>query len=353
MLSNSNSNVMWNNTGSTFTDLSLHISSPSFKNCDFKEKGSDGLMKNSYSSDRSSTTDSGSCGSDLSHENGTLSYASVDPTLSLGFVMAISNPLSIQTPRSFHPYGYHYQPQIHGRDFKRNSRMMNNGLKRSVRSPRMRWTSTLHAHFVHAVQLLGGHERATPKSVLELMNVKDLTLAHVKSHLQMYRTVKSTDKGTAGPTVEGQTDIVLSQRTGILEVNQAGSSCEKADSKASNSISIPLLSSSTTLPTTLQNAQRYLCALSPRTNMWCHPSQENPLSCYQLGPIATMGAGMETVHQMFENKEKKVDYNSTTNRSALASSDKLLNLEFTLGRSSGQMDHTGNNTSDLTINLKC
>lgn len=61
----------------------------------------------------------------------------------------------------------------------------------------MRWTTTLHARFVHAVELLGGHERATPKSVLELMDVKDLTLAHVKSHLQMYRTVKTTDRAAA------------------------------------------------------------------------------------------------------------------------------------------------------------
>ncbi|KVH92154.1 Homeodomain-like protein [Cynara cardunculus var. scolymus] len=31
--------------------------------------------------------------------------------------------------------------------------------KRSMRAPRMRWTSTLHSRFVHAVELLGGHER--------------------------------------------------------------------------------------------------------------------------------------------------------------------------------------------------
>ncbi|RWW08556.1 hypothetical protein BHE74_00018005 [Ensete ventricosum] len=32
--------------------------------------------------------------------------------------------------------------------------------KRSMRAPRMRWTTTLHARFVHAVELLGGHESA-------------------------------------------------------------------------------------------------------------------------------------------------------------------------------------------------
>lgn len=75
--------------------------------------------------------------------------------------------------------------------------------KRSMRAPRMRWTTTLHSRFVHAVELLGGHESElhTPLSIHRTLCYIHISIFKLKIYiyiLYIYRSYTKISSRTHG-----------------------------------------------------------------------------------------------------------------------------------------------------------
>ncbi|KAE8125881.1 hypothetical protein FH972_020649 [Carpinus fangiana] len=207
------------------------------------------------------------------------------------------------TMESLRPQQFQYMQQQQQQDFSngfmRSRCMPKLQSKRNMRAPRMRWTTSLHARFVHAVELLGGHERATPKSVLELMDVKDLTLAH------MYRTVKNTDKPAASSDGSGDEDFLNTPPAPHHNENYL-----QSQKKASNAA--------------LEHEVGYL------SNLWSNPSSRGAWLQSNSRNLDRLRPGTLPSHQRSGDQFEGSDFTQSIN--TIGSSLKNPSLEFTLGR---------------------
>lgn len=98
------------------------------------------------------------------------------------------------------------------------------------RKRRIRWNAALHQEFLNAVEQLGGAAQATPKGVLHLMNHPDITIMHIKSHLQKYRL--TAGRRADGGQSPGQAGSDPNHSDGSLPVLRAGDGTDMVRAEA-------------------------------------------------------------------------------------------------------------------------
>ncbi|CAN7133797.1 unnamed protein product [Brassica rapa subsp. narinosa] len=86
--------------------------------------------------------------------------------------------------------------------------------------PRLRWSYELHHRFIDAVNQLGGPNSSVSRRRLRVLEIPELTLYHLKSHLQKYRLGISErfigNKQDAGRSQECQSQEDLGDQLDII-----------------------------------------------------------------------------------------------------------------------------------------
>ncbi|MCO5594515.1 hypothetical protein L7F22_048547 [Adiantum nelumboides] len=197
-----------------------------------------------------------------------------------------------------------------------------NGLHGSagaIQKQRLRWTPELHKRFVEAVEELGGAEKATPKCVLNLMDVPGLQLSHVKSHLQKYRITKDVPTTHEGDqdrrknlsTMEAVTMLdvtAATQMTGALQLQMEMQKQLHEQLEVQRALQLRIEEQGKHLQRMLQEQQQSFCKTS---------SIENGTD----DPCATATSEMSDLHSSHNSLEKQKQH---TCREPEASTDENL-----------------------------